>query len=306
MKQRNKILTYVVIVLAAFICALNYTVFVLPNRFAPAGINGICTMFQHITGLNMGYLSLLLNIPLAIAVYFCVSKTLAVRAFTYAALFSGFLLVLEKVDLSAVVYSTQNGTSTIMGPLVAGIITGAVTTLLLRAGTYTGGTDFVASLIHKNHPQFNFFWISFTLNAVVALVSYFVYGYKIEPVLMCILYSFAVSTVMDKMNRAGRSAIRFEIITKHPEELSQAIIHKLHHSATLIPGKGIYHGQEVSVLICVVNKSQVAQVSNIIRAIPDTFAVSDIVSEVIGNFKHLDVNGRQEISFLDPGEGTGI
>ena len=306
MKQRNKILTYVVIVLAAFICALNYTVFVLPNRFAPAGINGICTMFQHITGLNMGYLSLLLNIPLAIAVYFCVSKTLAVRAFTYAALFSGFLLVLEKVDLSAVVYSTQNGTSTIMGPLVAGIITGAVTTLLLRAGTYTGGTDFVASLIHKNHPQFNFFWISFTLNAVVALVSYFVYGYKIEPVLMCILYSFAVSTVMDKMNRAGRSAIRFEIITKHPEELSQAIIHKLHHSATLIPGKGIYRGEEVSVLICVVNKSQVAQVSNIIRAIPDTFAVSDIVSEVIGNFKHLDVNGRQEISFLDPGEGTGI
>lgn len=306
MKQRNKILTYVVIVLAAFICALNYTVFVLPNRFAPAGINGICTMFQHITGLNMGYLSLLLNIPLAIAVYFCVSKTLAVRAFTYAALFSGFLLVLEKVDLSAIVYSTVNGTSTIMGPLVAGIITGAVTTLLLRAGTYTGGTDFVASLIHKNRPSFNFFWISFTLNSVVALVSYFVYGYKIEPVLMCILYSFAVSTVMDKMNRAGRSAIRFEIITRHPEELSQAIIHKLHHSATLIPGKGIYRGEEVSVLICVVNKSQVAQVSNIIRAVPDTFAVSDIVSEVIGNFKHLDINGRQEISFLDPGEGTGI
>ncbi len=306
MKPGKKILTYVVIIFASFLCALNYTIFVLPNRFAPAGINGICTMFQHITGLNMGYLSLLLNIPLAIAVYFRVSKTLAVRAFTYAALFSGFLLVLEKVDLSAIVYSTVNGTSTIMGPLVAGIITGTVTTLLLRAGTYTGGTDFVASLIHKNRPEFNFFWISFTLNTIVALVSYFVYGYKIEPVLMCILYSFAVSTVMDKMNRAGRSAIRFEIVTKHPAELSEAIIHQLHHSATLIPGKGIYHGQEVSVLICVVNKSQVAQVSNIIRAVPDTFAVSDIVSEVIGNFKHLDINGRQEISFLDPGEGTGI
>lgn len=306
MKPRKKIATYIVIVLAAFFCALNYTIFVLPNRFAPAGINGICTMFQHITGLNMGYLSLLLNIPLAMAVYFCVSKTLAVRAFTYAALFSGFLLVLEKVDFSAIAYSTENGTSTIMGPLVAGIITGAVTTLLLRAGTYTGGTDFVASLIHKSRPNFNFFWISFTLNSVVALASYFVYGYKIEPVLMCILYSFAVSTVMDKMNRAGRSAIRFEIVTKHPEELSQAIIHQLHHSATLIPGKGIYRGEEVSVLICVVNKSQVAQVSNIIRAVPETFAVSDIVSEVIGNFKHLDTKGQQEISFLDPGEGTGF
>ena len=306
MKHYKKPLTYCVIILSAFLCALNYTIFVFPNKFAPAGLNGLCTMFQYLTGWNMGYLSLLLNLPLAIAVYRSVSKTLAVRAFTYVVFFSIFLVVMEKVNLSSFGYSTENGTSTIMGPLVGGIVTGAVVSMLLRAGTYSGGTEYIASLIHKKRPEFNFFWVSFILNCAVAVLSFFVYDYKIEPVLMCILYSFASSSVMDKLNRAGRSAVRFEIVTKHPDELCQAIINTLHHSATLIPGEGIYKGESVSVLICVVNKSQVPLLSNIIRQIPQTFAVSDLVSDVIGNFKRVDTRGKQEVPFLDPGEGTGI
>lgn len=306
MNRYRKALTYLVIVFSAFLCAVTYTIFVFPNKFAPAGLNGLCTMFQYLTGWNMGYLSLLLNLPLAIAVYRVVSKTLAIRALTYVAFFSVFLVILEKVDLSAFLYSTENGTSIIMGPLVGGILVGAVISMLLRAGAYSGGTDYIASLIHKKRPEFNFFWVSFILNCIVAVLSFFVYDYKIEPVLMCILYSFACSSVMDKMNRAGRSAVRFEIVTKHPEELCQAIINTLRHSATLIPGQGIYKGESVSVLICVVNKAQVPLLTSIIQQIPQTFAVSDIVSDVIGNFKRVDTRGKQEVPFLDPGEGTGI
>ena len=174
MKHYKKPLTYCVIILSAFLCALNYTIFVFPNKFAPAGLNGLCTMFQYLTGWNMGYLSLLLNLPLAIAVYRSVSKTLAVRAFTYVVFFSIFLVVMEKVNLSSFGYSTENGTSTIMGPLVGGIVTGAVVSMLLRAGTYSGGTEYIASLIHKKRPEFNFFWVSFILNCAVAVLSFFV------------------------------------------------------------------------------------------------------------------------------------
>lgn len=306
MKRSRVILTYFFIVAAAAVSSLNYHLFIFPNRFAPSGLNGLCTMFQFVTGLSMGYLNLILNIPLALAVYKKVSKTLAIRTMTYVAAFSVLLVLVEKVDLSAFAYSTDTGTSTIMGPLVGGIANGLIFSILLQAGTYGGGVDFIASLIHKTKPQFNFFWVSFVINCIVAGISYFIYGHKIEPVLMCILYSFATSSVMDKMNRSGRSAVRFEIMTRHPEELSQAILHRLHHSATLIPGKGIYRGEEINLLICVVNKSQVAQLSNIIRSVPETFAVSDIVSEVIGNFKHLDSDGNQDVPFFDPGEGTGI
>lgn len=297
----KKALTYTVIVLLAVIGAFNYQLFVFPNRFAPAGLNGICTMIQYLSHISVGYLSLLINIPLAIAVFIKVSRPLALRSMTYVLVFSVALVVLDHMDLSSFAYATNNGTSTILGPLVAGIITGACYSLLVRGGALTGGMDFVASLIHKKNPQTNLFWVLFLLNCSVAGISYFVYDFKIEPVILCILYSFMSSMVSDRVGKSVRSAVRFEIVTEDPQYISDAIINHLHHSATLLPGKGIYKGRETSVLICIVNKSQVAQLSAILRECPHTFAIMSQVSEVMGNFKRLDTHGKLEIELLDSG-----
>ncbi len=297
----KKALTYMVIILLAIVGAFNYQLFVFPNQFAPAGLNGLCTMIQHISGISVGYLGLLINIPLSIAVFFKVSRPLALRSMTYVLVFSIALLVLDYVDLSPFAYATDTGTSTILGPLVAGVITGACYSLLVRGGALTGGMDFVASLIHKKKPETNLFWVLFLLNCSVAGISYFVYGFKIEPVILCILYSFMSSMVSDQVGKSGRSAVRFEIVTEDPQYISDAIINRLHHSATLMPGKGIYKGTETSVLVCIVNKSQVATLSAILRECPNTFAITSQVSEVMGNFKRLDTRGKAEVELLDSG-----
>ena len=302
MKRLKKVWTYLCIVAIAMICALNYNLFIFPNKFAPAGINGICTMIQYLTGINVGYMSLLINIPLAIWVYLKVSKPLAVRSMVYVAVFSVSLVVLEHVDLSAFAYATENGTSTILGPLVGGIIYGFSYSLLVKASANSGGTDFVAAAIHKNRPDLNFFYILFALNAFVAVTSYFVYDYKIEPVLLCIMYCFTSSIITDKLAKSGRSAVCFEIITDYPEEISGEIIEKLHHSCTLIPAKGMYSGRQTNMLVCVVNKTQVAALTQIVKKYPNTFAVMDLVSEVMGNFKRLDSQGHQQPELLDQGD----
>lgn len=305
MKRMKVALTYLVIAGIALVCALNYELFVFPNHFAPSGLNGICTMIQYLSGISVGYLSLLINIPLAVLIFFKVSRSMAVRSMVYVGTFSLALLVLDHVDLSRFAYATDTGTSAILGPLVAGIIYGACYSMLIRACANSGGTDFIAAFIHRLRPQTNFFWTIFALNTVVALTSYFVYDYQIEPVILCILYAFTSSTVTDRLTKSGRSAIRFEIITDYPQQIADAIIHQLHHSATLLPGKGMYLGKETNILICVINKSQLTALSRIVRSYPKTFAVVSQVGEVMGNFKHLDPHGKQEVNILDPGDGAG-
>ena len=304
MNKFRKVFTYCVIVFIALAAAVNYQIFVFPNRFAPSGLNGLCTMIQHVFGISVGYLSLIINIPLALLVYFKVNRSLAVRSMIYVVTFSLALLVLERVDLTAFYYATENGTSTILGPLVAGIIYGGCYSMLVQCSAYSGGTDFIAALIHKKHPEQNTLWLIFGLNVIVALISYFVYDYKIEPVILCIMYSFTSSTVSDKMGKNGRSAVCFEIITDYPNEISKEIIEKLHHSTTLIPAKGMYSGRETNMLICVVNKTQVAAITRIIRKYPYTFAIMDPVSEVMGNFKRLDSGGKVEKKIFDSGSGN--
>ncbi|MBQ2920198.1 MAG: YitT family protein [Oscillospiraceae bacterium] len=302
----RKVFTYAIVLFLAFGNAMSYHIFVFPNRFAPSGLNGLCTIVQEVAGINVGYLSLIINVPLALLVFRFVNRKLALRSMVYVVVFSAMLVVLEKVDLSAFAYSTENGTSTILGPLVAGIISGAVYGFLVKCSAYTGGMDYVASLIRTRRPDLNFFYVTFLINVGVAAISYFVYGYQIEPVILCILYSFMSSTVSDRMLRSGRSAIRFEIITDTPVELSQDIIAKLHHSCTLIPAKGMYSGQEKNLLICVINKSQIAALSKIIRRYPNTFAIMSSVSEVMGNFKKLNTEGKENKDLLDSGDGSAV
>ena len=80
MNTIKKVWTYFVIAVIAFASAVNYELFVFPNQFAPSGLNGICTMIQYVTGVSVGYLSLLINLPLAIWCFYEVSRPIAVRS----------------------------------------------------------------------------------------------------------------------------------------------------------------------------------------------------------------------------------
>lgn len=303
MQTAKKIWTYLFIVGVAMVAAANYQLFIFPNQFAPAGINGICTMIQHITGISVGYLSLIINVPLAIWCYIEVNRPLAIRSMLYVLMFSLGLIVMDSIDLDVFAYATENGTSKILGPLVAGIINGYVYSMLLKASAYTGGIDFVSAIVHKHKPHVSFFGLNFVINSCIALASYFVYGYQMEPVILCILYSFMSSMVGDKLLRSGREAVCFQIVTDYPEEISRELIDKLHHSATLVPAKGMYSGRETNLLICVVNKSQAAFVSQICRSYPHTFAIIDQVREVMGNFPTYNSDGKEVVPVLDAGDG---
>ena len=144
------------------------------------------------------------------------------------------------------------------------------------------------------------------MNVFIAAASYFVYDFQMEPVILCILYSFMSSTVGERLMKSGREAICFEIITDFPQEISREIIQRTNHSTTLVPAKGMYSGRETNLLICVVNKTQAATVATICRSYPKTFAVMDPVGEVMGNFKNLSQDGKEVKQILDAGDGKTL
>lgn len=298
----KKVVSYLMVILIALMMALNYQLFVFPNSFAPAGLNGIFTMVQYVFGFKLSHTSIILNVPLAIIVYFTVSKSNALRGLVYTLAFSGFLMLLDTVDLSAFVYSTT--VSTLLGPAVAGLITGFGGYYMHRLGTCYGGTEFIAKLIHKKHPSFNFFNIIFIINIAVAITSYFVYDYKIEPVLLCIIYSYMSSSVRDNMNRKYQSAVRCEIVTEHAQELGRDIIQVLHHSATVMDGKGLYSGKEKSVLVCILNPSQLSGLTKLVAKYPGSFVTVSQVNTVVGNFKRLDSHSKPEKEIYDSGSAV--
>lgn len=79
-KTKGICLDAATVLLAAIMSALGFHVFVYPAEFAPAGMDGVATMLQKITGLNAGWYMLMLNAPLLIAALFVLKNgTLSAR-----------------------------------------------------------------------------------------------------------------------------------------------------------------------------------------------------------------------------------
>ena len=285
--RSSAILSYLILAGCAALSALSYHIFVLQNSFAPSGLNGLATMLQYVCGFRIGYLNLIVNIPLLVVAYFRLNRAFALRTGVYTIVFSAAILLLEKVDLSRFAYVTDNGTSTSLAPVAAGAIGGLLSALALKNGGSTGGTDIVAALVRKKKPYLNLVWMIFALNIIVAGISYFVYGYKIEPVLLCIIYCFIIGRFSDRLLQGGKEAVKFEVITNQAEALSQRLIHDLRHSVTVVPATGMYSHTGKQVVLCVVNKHQVVDFQNILRKFPGSFAYISTVRETMGNFKKI-------------------
>ena len=287
-KQCTKLVfDYLKIAVMAVLLALAYVLFIINNRFAPAGINGVATMIEYKLGFSVGYFSLIVNVPLSIVAFFYVDRDFALKSFAFTVIYSVSYIFLEKADLSNFAY-VANGTDTILPVLAAGIIGGFVYGQIFRLNASSGGTDIIAKVISQKFPAFNFVWVSFALNVLVAAASYFVYGemvYNFKPVILCIIYCFTSSRLGDNILKGSKTAVKFEIITDHAEEISREIISELKHSATLTHAVGMYKHNEKDLLICVVNKHQIYEFQQILAKYPETFAYISTVSATVGNFK---------------------
>ncbi len=278
---------YGIIVCFAFFSALSFEIFVYANDFAPTGINGLATMIQYMFNISVGYISLLINIPMLIVAFFVINRRYAVRNIVFISVFSLCSVFLRQVDLSAIRFVADDVGGSILASIAGGFFYGIIYSTVVRLGASTGGTDIMASFINKRWPEFDTVWVIFVLNAVVAVLSFFVYGYDYTAVILCLINNYVCSRVSDVLLKGPRSAAKFEVITTHPEELSRELLQNLHHGCTIVPVKGAYTGTERSMLLCVVNRRQVVDFEKIIRKYDDTFAVVSTVNGTVGSFQKV-------------------
>ena len=281
------VLKYAAIAAAAIIGAFNYNIFVFPNNFAPAGLNGIATMVQYLYHFNIGYMSLIINIPLCILALFTLNARYAYRTLTYVVVFSFANIYLKNIDFSYIAFRSVDAGEAIMAAIAAGVINGLIYSVTLHFDGCTGGTDIIAAFVGKVRPDFNLVWVIFGLNVTVSILSFFVYGMQYRAVILCIIYSFVTGRVNNSILKGFKTATKFEIVTPYPDEIASDIIKELKHGCTIVSSKGAYSGQENSILLCIVNNNQIVDFKRLIKRYDRTFVIVSDVSETLGNFKHI-------------------
>lgn len=279
-KAKNFVVDCLTVLAAAVLSALGFHVFVYPADFAPAGMDGVATMLQKITGVNAGWYMLALNAPLLIVALFVLKRRYVIGTLAFTVLNSLFLIVLKRVDF----YQYHTETDRFLPAIFSGIILGARMGMLLRIGMSTGGVDIVACMVQKNRPYLN-------VERVIALISYAIifasYAVYREPdsILLSVVQMFVYERVGAAFMKDSRNAVEFKIVTKHPEEIRGEILYNLKHGATVVESRGMFTESDSAVIFSVVNLRQIPEFLNILKKYPDTFVYYTEVAGVSGNFR---------------------
>lgn len=275
----KKLAKLILLAVLAAVSALNYAIFIFPNQFAPAGLDGICTMIQDITGISIGYLALAANIPLLMIAWFKLDRDYVAKSTVYIIAFSVVSAILSEVDLGEFYYRTESNTSIVLAPIAAGVIRGILYVFTLALNGSSGGVDIVAALIRRKAPHLNLMNIIFALNMSVAMCSYFVYGYQLEPVICGILYFYITSQTSSHIQSTQKENAKIEIITPDATALCHEIVSRLNLSATVLDSHGAYSGTTNKMVVCIAEKKFIPQLKDIATRFPDAIYFVSTVTE---------------------------
>ncbi|MBO5045838.1 MAG: YitT family protein [Clostridia bacterium] len=280
-------LTGIPVLLSGIVRALAIYIFVTPNDFAPGGINGIAILLEYAIHWNSGWFLLMLNVPLFFVAFFFIGKREAIVSFA-SMLVTSFLLIAFEYIPNFPVYQTE--TNAFLAAIAGGILLGVALAIMLKSFGTAGGTAVLATVANKKIKFIKVSWFTFLFDAAVVVASFFVFHQgasftvKLDPVLLALVSLFVTSKVCDIVLEGFKVAYKFEIVTTHPEEISEEIFRSLNHGVTMMPAVGMYSHREKNMLVCVVRKRQVAEVQRILRKYPDTFAYFSSTAEVMGKF----------------------
>ena len=302
-KKEKRIKNVVYVFLAGLFYALGYHYFVATCQFAPGGIGGIVAMIQHVLGAGekaetsgMDYSTLLMllgNIPLLIPAAKILSKDFVVKTFSTVTIMAIIMFTMSNYIDPTYTKFTITGTTPpeevdmgtrLISSIIGGAFCGLSLAVALKVNSSTGGADIVGAMLQKKNPHKSVASMIMTVNGVIMLVSFFVYGNDVMPIFLSIIYIFATSTTCDMISNGRKSALKFEVITEHAEEISTEIIETLGHGVTITPAKGMFEHKDKNLLICVIKQRQLSKFKDIIEKYPETFAYYGSVSEIFGKF----------------------
>ena len=162
--------------------------------------------------------------------------------------------------------------------------------MMIRIGGSTGGSDIIAMLIHKKYQATNISWYVYGVDALIIFASVFVFNRNgnatvasvMTPVLMALTEEFSHAMIGDVILTGFKTALKYEIVTDEPEEISQEIMTKLGRGVTCTDVTGMYSHNKRAMLVCVIRKRQLAEFNKILKKYPNTFAYVINAREVIG------------------------
>lgn len=284
---------YVIMTLGVALYSLSWEFFMIPNGMSSGGLTGLCTVLQFATGgaIDVSASYLVANVFLLIlgfafignafgfkTIYCILLSTLTFKLFgsleVMHCLPGHFMFIPEKVLI----------------PILAGLIEGIGLAIIFLRGGSTGGTDIVALFFNKYWPisTAKMFLI---MDCVIITSVMLLPGKSLSDMIYGYLMMVSSVSMMDFMMVGRKSSMQLLVFSSKYQEIADYIINVLERGATVLHAQGWYTKNEKDVLLIIISKKELQEITKVIKTIDrDAFVSVSQTSSVYGEgFEEIKV-----------------
>ena len=262
-------------VVGSVIFAVGVAVFTTPNEIAPGGVTGIATMLHSITGMQMGTLTFLLNIPLVLLGLFILGRRFTLNTFRTLFILSVVTNVIESV---LPVYTE----SVLMAAIFGGAAIGAGMGIIFLRGSTTGGTDILGRVLLRYFQHIPLGKILLAIDFVIVSAAGIYYG-SLDAALYALVSVYVTERTMDSVLYGFNETRIAYVVTDRPVEVARRVMDETDRGVTYLNGEGGYQRAKKLVIMCAMPSRQFAKFKRIVLEVDRAaFIMVTPASDVIG------------------------
>lgn len=236
--QNNRVVStiihYLMITVGVAIYSIALEMFLMPNLVLDGGLTGIALMINYQTGIMLGILTFLLNIPFVLLSWHMLGLRFAGSYFYAMLLLSVCTSLLYEIDP----VTDDEMLSIVFGGILLGIGVG----LVIKDGACMDGTELLAMMVNKKFP-ISVGQIILVINLIIFSVVAFMFG--IDRALLSLLTYIIVSKLIDQVEAGFNEAKQTIIICNNGKSIANEIYARLGRTMTILDARGLISGKKI-------------------------------------------------------------
>lgn len=271
----KSVIKYIGMTIGVALIATSINIFLQPHAFAPGGTSGISIILNEATSgfIPVWFANLALNIPIFIAGLLALGKTFGAKSIYGILSLSFFIWLIPSVETTS---------DLLLASIFGGVILGLGVGIVFRSGGTTGGSDTLGLLLNRQYPGIGISQFMLLIDSIVVIGSGIVTR-NLEIPLYSIIVIYISSRVIDLVLNGIGYAKAVHIISDQPEKIGKSIMENLNRGVTVLKGKGFYTGKDKEVLLCIISRSQIVKLKDLVNDIDKSaFVMVTDATEVLG------------------------
>ena len=275
--MKDKIKSYLLIVLGNVLFAFSVSIFVIPYGFISSGVTGLALIIEYFTDFNLIISVAVINIIMLGIGAFVLGKYFFITTVASTFLYPIFLSLFTELQKTIFFNLTDD---LLLAAIFAGITGGFGVGIVLKQGASTGGMDIPPLIVNK--------YTGFSLSVLIYFVDVLVlcgqvFFADIESILYGIIIVALFAIIIDRILLIGKRQIQVLIISPKYLEINHCIQKELDRGTTYLHMTTGYLNHDQKALLSIISKQQLIRVNQLIKAIDSTaFMIVSEVHEVKG------------------------